>query len=116
MPANIAQKQQTNGNSLEPVIKPSPSIIIGANNPLPAKYSANNVSRNSSQKDLQNLSSIVSQNPIQSNPNHNKSDTKVESVDEFIPDDERSSFKMFLEEPINTPNNQNDIKYEETDR
>ena len=113
MPSHLAQKQQANGNPNEPIVKPSPSIIIGAHNPLPTKFSANN-SRNSSQKDLQKLQSIVSENPIQTNDN--KSNTKVESVDEFIPDDERSSFKQFLEEPINTSNNQNDVRYEETDR
>ena len=116
MPSNIAQKQ-SNGNTAEPIVKPSPSIIIGAQNPLPVKYSNN--SRNSSQKDLKDLQSIVSQTQIQINGSigdNNKSNTRVESVDEFIPDDERSSFKQFLEEPIVVSNNQNEVKYEETDR
>ena len=123
MPMNLAQKLTSNGGTNDtPVVKPSPSIIIGAHNPLPTKISPNksrNSSQNNLQNNVQNLQTVVSQTPIQSNqsnpPNINKNN-KIDNVDEFIPDDERTSFKQFLDEPIDSSNNQSDIKYEESDR
>jgi len=107
MPANLAQKHQMNAPiNTNDIIKPSPSIIIGANNPLPAKFSVN--SRNSSNNNLNNVQSAVTQNSFSTNVSNA---TPVKSVDEFIPEDEKSSFKMFLEEPIEALNNANDDKY-----
>lgn len=117
MPMNLGQKLSSNGIPSEaPIVKPSPSIIIGAHNPLPTKISPNktrNSSQNNLQNNVQNLETVVSETPIQSVP---KNDNKeVKSVDEFIPDDERSSFKQFLEEPTDS-SNQADVKYEESER
>ncbi|CAG2102380.1 unnamed protein product [Medioppia subpectinata] len=102
MPMNLNTKPHVNGaNSMEPVVKPTPSIIIGANNPLPAKFAVNN------------SSNCVQNNTLLSNKNISNT---FQSVDEFIPDDERSSFKQFLEEPLNNANSaHNDVKYDDTD-
>jgi hypothetical protein len=114
MPSNLAQKQQINAQvTNNELIKPSPSIIIGANNPLPAKFSSN--SRNSSNNNLKNIQSVITQN---SNSSNISNTTPVKSVDEFIPEDEKSSFKSFLEEPMETLSNANEDKYgnQESDR
>jgi hypothetical protein len=115
MPSSISQKLSShmNGgaNSMEPPVKPTPSIIIGANNPLPAKYSATSLAVGSPANQTTTNQSPGHQSKPKSNSN------AFESVDEFIPEDEKSSFRQFLDEPLNAINAANDVKYDDnTDR
>ncbi|OTF83156.1 Ras-like protein, partial [Euroglyphus maynei] len=96
MPANMStmangdsQNHQTrnNQNNNEPIIvKPMPSIIIGANNPLPPKF----------QQQFQKNKPNKSQTTITTTPNN----ASVKNIEDFIPDDgEQNIFRKFLDEP-----------------
>lgn len=113
MPANLVLNQSNLPPNHTELIKPSPSIIIGANNPLPAKFGANH--RNSSNSNLNNLQSSV-QSMLPSGISPNKVNNTVKSVDEFIPDDEQSHFKSFLEEPVEAENANMPYSKEDSDR
>ncbi|XP_054156549.1 rab-like protein 6 [Oppia nitens] len=142
MPSSLAQKalaissagnHSNIGNTNEPMVnKPSPSIIIGANNPLPPKFSANTNLNSSSlmQKSVANNQNTTNNNPNKTNSSNSQSiiniggggsgNTKsiVNNVDDFVPDDEKTSFRQFLDEPLNAINNAtaNDVNnYDESD-
>ncbi|KAH9425261.1 Rab-like protein 6 [Dermatophagoides pteronyssinus] len=98
MPANMSKMMAANGdhscsqnhqiNSNEPVIvKPMPSIIIGANNPLPAKF----------QQQFQKTKTNKNPTTIAQQQNNSVS---MKNLEDFIPDDgEQNIFRKFLDEP-----------------
>lgn len=97
MPANMAT--MANGDSQQnhlissrnqynepaPIVKPMPSIIIGANNPLPPKF------QQQFQKNKPDKNHTTTTTPY---------NVSVKNIEDFIPDDgEQNMFRKFLDEP-----------------
>lgn len=102
VPRSVSMPTKLVSNSVNrppEVNKPSPSIIIGAQNPLP--------SFNGGSERNQNVTCIIQQKleGIRTSADIKISGTSgrvVKRVEEFIPDDEENIYKSFLEEPIDT--------------
>lgn len=106
MPANIANKAQVQPEAA--IVKPTPSIIIGAQNPLPQKFSA--ASRNSSNTKLGSINQVL-ENEVASKNSSSPSSRRstVKSVEDFVPEDEQAQFRSFLEEQVDV-NESYDLK------
>ena len=110
MPAKIAEVLNMNGaqsQPVEPIIKPTPSIIIGAQNPLPQHELQRIQSQSKAKKLANNPTSSLGQNHTlyqggtDPSTNLSKSNgTKCDSINSFIPPDERDQFDSFLAEPV----------------
>ncbi|KAF7493581.1 Rab-like protein 6 [Sarcoptes scabiei] len=90
----IIENSSNGNNRIEPIQKPTPSIIIGANVPLEPKFQ-NQLQMRSS------LSQRVSSSDLnQSNPKIVPgSKSSVKNIEDFVPDDcEQSVFRKFLDE------------------
>lgn len=85
MPANLSSNQGPPG--VQPIIKPSPSIIVGAHNPLPV---------NGVKKHVPAKAQPVATQPTAVNTSPGKGSLK--NVDDFVPEDEQAQFRSFLEE------------------
>lgn len=93
MPANMASA----GEEQQPaLVKPTPSIIIGANNPLPSRFQQQIKTSNGVQKNNSTLSN--------SSELRKANTSAVKNIEDFIPDEmEHSSFRKFLDEPSLPP-------------
>ena len=90
MPANLSNQA---GSGAPEIIKPSPSIIIGAHKPLPISNGKIVMSKPQSTTAKSTIANSTSSA-------HNKSNGSVRNVDDFVPDDEQSQFRSFLEDAI----------------
>lgn len=97
MPANMTNitndpnGKLTNDNAQMP--KPTPSIIIGANNPLPPKFQQQ-FQKKSPNKPSNNI------NGLSIEAQKSSSSSLVKNIEDFIPDDgEQNMFRKFLDEP-----------------
>lgn len=103
MPANLSSNGMKPNNGMANIIKPSPSIIIGANHPLPnANSNGNSTSKTSTakaQSKASNAAQVVSLSIVKQMPSP-KRNLVLKKVDDFVPDDETAKFRSFLEEPV----------------
>lgn len=106
VPANMSSVLNGTCNNTDenpPIVKPTPSIIIGANNPLPSRFQQKIQSKGSPSN--QSNGNIANSNAKKiANNEERKQITPVKNIDDFIPDDgEHNMFRKFLDEPSLPP-------------
>jgi GTPase SAR1 family protein len=100
VPTNLSNKLSGAQQELPAIVKPSPSIIVGAHNPLPRGPPAKS-------SPVAKVEPQRKQNPEVKFSNSQKENNSLE----FIPEDDQATLRSFLEEP-EAPIDLPEIKYE----